>query len=609
MIEVKAADLFCGAGGASNGLVRACRELGLKLDLLAINHWPTAVATHSKNHPSVRHLCESIDRVDPLKEVPGGRLHLLLAGPECTHFSAARGGRPVNPQSRASAWQILKWAQELYIDTILIENVPEFRTWGPIGANGKPLKSKAGETYQAFLSALRSLGYKVDDKILNSADYGDPTTRRRNFILARRGRHAVQWPGATHSKAGGKTLFGRTQRWKPAREVIDWTVQGKSIFNRKTPLAPATMARIIAGLEKFGGPDLKPFLVVLRQHMAGQSIDGPLPALAAGGTHVGLAQPFIVPVNHGAGDLRSNSVDEPLPTLTARANQYLVQPYVLSQASGGAPRPTEEPLPTMTTDGAIALVQPFIVDANFGGEGGRVKSVDEPLGSIPGSNRFAVAQPFMVPLYMERQGQTPRTHSVDEPVPTIPATGGGKFGVVEPFIMSAGSRVVNARGVEEPMPTVTCSDRLAIAEPYLVQTAERRRMEVDSVDDPLRTVTAMAGRCFGLAEPFVTKYNGTSKSAQSVDDPLETVTSKDRFGLVQPVVDGYMLDINFRMLQPHELAGAMSFPKDYVFTGKREDVIKQIGNAWAGELATALCREILQDQVPARKPKAGKKIA
>lgn len=128
MKTIRAVDMFCGAGGASTGLVRACQQLGLALDLLAINHWPIAVETHTLNHPGVRHLCEAIERVDPVQAVPRGRLHLLMAGPECTHFSAARGGRPVNPQSRASAWNILKWAQELYIETILIENVPEFRS-------------------------------------------------------------------------------------------------------------------------------------------------------------------------------------------------------------------------------------------------------------------------------------------------------------------------------------------------------------------------------------------------------------------------------------------------------------------------------------------------
>jgi DNA (cytosine-5)-methyltransferase 1 len=535
---IKAADLFCGAGGASTGLVRACQALGVDLELLAINHWPIAVETHSANHPKVRHLCESVERVDPRVAVPGGRLHLLMAGPECTHFSTARGGRPVNPQSRASAWHILKWAQELYIDTILIENVPEFRTWGPIGANSKPLQSKKGETYRAFLVALRSLGYTVEDRILNAADYGDPTTRQRLFIMARRGRHKVGWPDPTHSRTGSPTLYRRTKRWKAAREVIDWSVQGKSIFSRKKPLKPATMARILAGLRKFGGPELKPFLVLME---------------------------------HGG---RIRSLDEPLPTITT--------------AKGGA---------------------------------------------------FGVASPFLVPMYGERPTQGPRTHSVDDPVPTIPATGGGKFGVVEPFVLGQQSGSV-PRAVSSPLPTVATDGAIAMVEPFIVQTSERRDERVQGVDEPLRTITAMGGRCFGLAqpfildaahgsdgsndncrakpiddplgvvtgsnrfalaEPFLTKYNRTATGAYSVDEPVDTISTRDRFGLVQPVVDGYVLDIHFRMLQPHELAAAMSFPKSYVFAGNREDTVKQIGNSWPGELARALCLEVVGDYATGHK--------
>jgi DNA (cytosine-5)-methyltransferase 1 len=522
---IRAVDLFCGAGGASTGLVRACTALGLDYELTAINHWPVAVATHTENHPGVRHLCESVERVDPREVVPGGRLQLLIAGPECTHFSSARGGRPVNPQSRASAWHILKWAQELYIDTILIENVPEFRTWGPIGANGKPLKSAKGQTYRAFLDALRSLGYKVEDRILNAADYGDPTTRRRLFILARRGRHPMAWPKATHSPTGERTLFGQTKKWRAAREVIDWSLKGKSIFHRKTPLKPATMARILAGLERFGGAELQPFLVVLRQHMGARSLDQPVPTIAAQGQHVGICE------------------------------------FVLGQHGGATLRPADEPLPTIACGGAIR-----------------------------------VGEAFLVPMYGERPTQDPRTHSVDAPVPTIPATGGGKIGVVEPVILHTthGGR---ARSVDTPLPTVTGANRgeLAVVEPCLVQTNERRGERVASVDDPIRTITAVGGRCFGLAEPFLTKYNRTATGAYSVHEPLDTVSTRDRFGLVQPVINGYTLDIRFRMLQPHELAAATSFPRTYVFTGSREDVVKQIGNAWPGEIATALCTSALAD--------------
>lgn len=600
MKRILAADLFCGAGGASTGFVRACDLLGLDYELLAINHWPIAVDTHSANHPTVKHLCESVERVDPREAVPGGRLHLLLAGPECTHFSTARGGRPVNPQSRASAWHILKWAQELYIDTILIENVPEFRTWGPIGADSKPLKSKRGETYRAFLLALRSLDYKVEDRILNSADYGDPTTRKRLFIMARRGRHQIAWPTATHSKTGATTLFGTTKRWRAAREVIDWTIAGKSIFNRKKPLKPATIARILAGLEKFGGQDLQPFLVVLRKNQAGMSIDGPVPTLTTSGANVGLAQPFLMHITHAGAEDRTRSVDEPLPTITTakrgeigvvepfvmsaggpkcparpvsepmgtiltRDHRAVVEAFVLQQQSGGAPRSVDSPLPTIATDGAISVVQPFIVPPlRFNPS--LVASVDNPLPTITatGGRLFGLAEPFLVPMYGERDGQEPRTHSVDEPVPTVPATGGGKFGVVEPFIFA--NRTHNApKSVDDPVPPLCTGDHIAVV------------------------------------EPFLTKYNRTAVSAYSVDEPIDTISTRDRFALVQPIINGYVLDIHFRMLQPHELAAATSFPKSYIFMGNREDVVKQIGNSWTGELSFQLNVAAIEDHAPARR--------
>lgn len=572
MKRILAADLFCGAGGASTGFIRACDQLGLDYELLAINHWQTAIDTHSANHPNVRHLCESVESVDPRVAVPRGRLRLLLAGPECTHFSTARGGRPVNPQSRASAWHILKWAQELYIDTILIENVPEFRTWGPVGVNGKPLKSKRGETYRAFLEALKSLGYRVEDRILNSADYGDPTTRRRLFIMARRGRHQVSWPSPTHSKTGAATLFGPSKRWRAAREVIDWNIQGRSIFNRKKPLKPATIARILAGLEKFGGTDLKPFLVILRNNQAGMSIDGPVPTLTTSGANVGLAQPFLMHITHTEDSGRTHSVDAPVPTVTGakRGEIGVVESFVLPQHGGGALRPAAHPLPTITCDGAIGVVEPFIVPPlRF--DPARVESVNDPLPTITatGGRLFGLVEPFLVPMYGERNGQDPRTHSVDDPVPTVPATGGGNFGVVEPFLVDAafgsGDDTSRVRSVDQPIGTLPGSNR------------------------------------FAVAEPFLTKYNRTATQAYSVDEPIDTISTRDRFALVQPVIDGYVLDIHFRMLQPHELAAATSFPKTYVFTGTREDVVKQIGNSWTGELAYRLNVAALADCVPARR--------
>jgi DNA (cytosine-5)-methyltransferase 1 len=462
--------------------------MGRQPHLLAVNHWDIAIETHALNHPWAQHLCAALDAIDPRKAVPSGRLNLLVASPECTHFSVARGGRPMHDQSRASAWLILKWLQELYVDNVLVENVREFENWGPLGADRRPMKSKRGETFNAFVAALRSLGYKVEWRILNAADYGDPTTRERLFIIGRRGNRKITWPSPTHAPAErlrNHDLFRDLLPWKPAREIIDWSIRGDSILRRKRPLAPATLERIAAGMKKFHWPE--PFLLVLRNHMAGKSIDGPVPTLAAGGQHIGL-----------------------------------VQPFMLGQQSGSVPRETARPVPTIATDGAISLVEPFIT-AFRGSHAGRSDGAR-------------------------------RNHSVRQPIGTLDTS--NRFGVVEPFIMPVNHGRSDLRSYEmgNPFPTVT------------------------SVD------------AWSMVEPFLVKYNGTGR-AYGTSDPLDTVTAKDRFGIVQPLA----VDILFRMLQPHELAAAMSFPRGYRFAGNREAKVKQIGNAVPVRTATALCRALLEE--------------
>jgi DNA (cytosine-5)-methyltransferase 1 len=254
-------DMFCGAGGESTGIIQAAQEKGMCVNLTAINHWERAIETHAANHPSAAHWCESVERLDPVKVIPGQRLDLLWASPECTHHSIARGGRPRSDQSRASAWLILKWLSELYVSRVIIENVPEFLSWGPLDATGRPIQSQKGKTFQAFITSLRSLGYSVDWKILTAADYGDPTTRRRLFIQAVKGRKRIVWPRITHMD-GTENLMGY-QPWRPARDIIDWSIPGTSIFNRKKPLADATIRRIAAGIEKYWKDYAKPFLAVL----------------------------------------------------------------------------------------------------------------------------------------------------------------------------------------------------------------------------------------------------------------------------------------------------------------------------------------------------------
>lgn len=412
-----AADLFCGAGGSSTGLVRAAESLSVPLDLLAINHWPVAVDTHTRNHPWARHMCADLSTIDPSKAIPGGRLDLLIASPECTHHSIARGGKPCSDQSRASAWHVLHWAERLQIDRILIENVKEFESWGPLTNKNLPDKRRKGETFQAFIAALRSLGYTVDWKILNAADYGDVTTRRRLFVQAARGRRKITWPEPTHA---GK--------WRPASAVIDWSIKGESIFSRKRPLAPKTLARIEAGLKKFGGES---FIAILRGRSVTSDVESPLPTITAGGTgtgHFALCEPFNV-AHGGPPDCRAKAIDEPLGTIPAghRGEFAICEPFILGQHSGGAPRAVSQPVPTICTESrGIALVEPFIIP-------------------------------------MEHSGRQP-VRSTSHPLPTITTARGGSFGLCEPFLTKYYG-TGGAVPVTTPLDTITAKQRFALVEP------------------------------------------------------------------------------------------------------------------------------------------------
>lgn len=354
---IYAADLFCGAGGTSTGLAKAAQRLGLPVDLVAVNHWQRAVETHSRNHPWARHVCADLAscEADPNRLIPGGRLDLLVASPECTHHSNARGGKPCSDQSRASAWHVLHWCERLRIKNVLVENVREFEQWGPLGVDGRPIKQHKGATFQAFVHALRSMGYAVEWKVLNAADFGAATTRRRLFLRASLGK--IEWPTATH--AG---------RWRAAREIIDWDLKGQDIRDRKRPLAPRTLARIEAGLRKFGGES---FLVVLAHTGADasrvSSTHSPVPTIPAGhrGEH-GLAQPFIIPMEHHGGErLRPDS--EPLPSITtAKGGAFgLCEPFVTKYYGTGISLPVTQPLDTVTTKDRYALVEPYRMGIRF----------------------------------------------------------------------------------------------------------------------------------------------------------------------------------------------------------------------------------------------------
>ena len=384
---IYAADLFCGAGGESTGLIQAAGELGMKVDLLAINHWERAIETHSRNHPDARHLCETIQNVDPVRAVPGGRLNLLWASPECTHHSIARGGRPCSDQSRASAWLLLKWLSELYVERVIVENVPEFLNWGPLGHDGRPLQSRRGEVFNAWVAALRSLGYQVDWRVLRAADYGDPTTRRRLFVQAVRGRKRICWPTPTHSEH--PEIFNQSP-WVPAREIIDWSIPSQSITARSRPLADATLARIEAGIRRYWGEWAEPFIVVLRGTGTARTVDLPLPAITASGQHLGLVQPFLTKF-HGGNPNRNHSVNEPIPTLDTSNRFGLVEPFIYASGHRSSVRVNtiNEPLSTVVTKAEHCLVEPFIVQYYGNGE---ARSIQQPLDTVTCRDRFGVVQ-------------------------------------------------------------------------------------------------------------------------------------------------------------------------------------------------------------------------
>lgn len=592
---IHAVDLFCGAGGTSTGLIDAVNSLGYSIQLTAINHWDVAIATHSKNHEEVEHYCQSIETVNPTDVIKGGRLQLLVASPECTHHSRARGGKPVSDQKRADAWLLMRWIEKLYVENILIENVKEFVEWGPLTAKNKPDKRYKGQYFRQFVEALK-INYNVEYRVLNCADYGDPTTRERFFLLARRGHKKIVWPQRTHAsrKELAKMerqpdLFGsqKLEPWVAARNVIDWTLEGRSVFGRKKPLSENTMRRIMAGLMKYS---LKPFIVPAFSERSGQ-------------------------------DPRTHDIDEPCPTITTQIRHRLCEPFVLGQQSGATPRETDEPLPTVAGKGAIGLVEPFLV--NLKNKDRRDRSVDEPtFTQAAGGNHQGVVEVKPFTLTVERaltNRSAPR--SVNEPVATV--TGTPRIGLVEPFLISAGGPDLDAKTVEEPMRTVltrdhqglvepfvitachggntnpprsvedplgtvTGSNRFGVVEPFLVRL--KNHQNAGSVDDPLKTLTTKES--YALAEPYIVKFYGNEKGAESIDEPLDTVTGKDRFGLCIPSI-GAVLDIRFRMLQPHELAAAMSFKPDYEFTGNREQKVKQIGNAVPLKTAQALCTALL----------------
>ncbi len=430
-------DLFAGAGGASVGIEEA---LGRAVDL-AVNHDATAIAVHEANHPRTLHFATDVWEVDPIDATGGRPVELLWASPDCRHFSRAKGDVPKSPRVRSLAWVVIRWAKAVRPRVIALENVQEFRTWGPLAANGKPDKRRAGKTFDEWVQALQRLGYVVEDRVLDASLFGAPTRRRRLFVIARCDGKPIAWPRPTHGPG--------LEPVRTAAECIDWSIPCRSIFERERPLAAATLRRVAEGIRRFVLGAAEPFVVTLRgtsdAHVSTSAapLEDPLRTVSSNGTHHALVAPLLAP------NMANNvpkPASEPVPTITGGNRNLLVAPTLIQtghgERDGQAPRVPglDKPLGAVVAGGSKrALVAAFLAH-HYGGEVGRAAAL--PLGVVTARDHHSLVAAHLAKWYGTANGQ-----AVDEPLHT--ATTKARFALVETFLEAqgiAGPHVVRIGG-------------------------------------------------------------------------------------------------------------------------------------------------------------------
>lgn len=475
-------DSFAGGGGASLGIKRA---VGREPDI-AINHDPAAIAMHAANHPGTRHYTEDVWKVQPYEVMQGRHVGLFWASPDCKHFSRAKGAKPVEKNIRSLAWVVVKWAVEGQPRVIMLENVREFEEWGPLvpqwrccdctwkGTEGQaklvrrrracpaceakrlkqttdmvPDPARKGLTFRRWVGRLRSAGYKVDWRVLNAADYGAPTHRRRLFLVGRRDGRGIFWPDPTHGdpKKIVPTLFNILKPWRTAAECIDWSIPCPSIFGRKRPLVKNSMRRIAYGVKCFVLENPSPFIVRIGQtgwtQQAHYSIHSPLTTIVSKNEHL-LVSPTLIGTGGPARAGEPRSANAPLNTIMRKSNTALVAAFLAKHFGGVIGVPINTPLPTTTTRGTQnQLVAANLVHLNHGEK--QWSGCDEPLRTVTTTNHAALVYAFLVKYFGTAIGQM-----VDIPLHT--ATGKARFGVVmvtvagETYIiMDIGMRMLTPR--------------------------------------------------------------------------------------------------------------------------------------------------------------------
>lgn len=602
-------DNFAGGGGASLGIEMG---LGRAVDI-AINHDADAVAVHSVNHPFTRHYCEDVWAVDPDAVCAGRPVGLAWFSPDCKHFSKAKGGKPVSRKIRGLAWIVIKWIRKRSPRVIMLENVEEFQEWGPLvpvcadaygnhkrDAAGniilRPCAINKGATFYRWVRSIERLGYKVEWKELRACDYGAPTIRKRMFLVARRDGMPIVWPEPTHGDPNSKeVLSGKRQPWRTAADCIDWSVPCPSIFDRKKPLADATLRRIAKGIKRYVIDSPEPFIVTYYGdkcgEFRGQSVGDPLATQTTENRHA-LVQPYIVPLTH-QGERKCHNINDPLPTVTAahRGELALVAPVFTECANASSPRcmSAEEPLRTIcanTKGGHHALVEAFLAK-HYGGVVG--SDLGKPIGTVTSVDHHSFVTASMIRHFGESVGS-----GADEPVGTITAGGMGKTGLVTAnLIRNFGSSA--GWDINRPAGTSTAKQKDALVTSHMVKLRGTCR-DGQAVSAPMPTVTA-SGTHVGEVRAFLLKYYGSDQAPEMLE-PLHTVTTKDRFGLVTVRGEQYQIvDIGLRMLSPRELFRAQGFPDEYVIdpvvNGKplsKTAQVRMCGNSVSPYPAAALVR-------------------
>lgn len=563
MIKLLYIDLFCGAGGTSTGVenARYADEQCAKV-IACVNHDANAIASHAANHPDALHFTEDIRtlelsplvaHVERMKKIYPDALIVLWASLECTNFSKAKGGQPRDADSRTLAEHLFRYIEAIDPDYIQIENVEEFMSWGDMDENGKPISKDKGRCYEKWKRNVRKYGYDFDWRILNAANYGAYTTRKRYFgIFAKRGLPIV-FPEPTHCKDGKTDMMGRLEKWNAVKEVLDFTDEGDSIFCRKKPLAEKTLERIYAGLIKFvaGGKDA--FIVKYNSmNRNGKyqppSIDEPCPTVATQGRLALAKVSFLSKQYSGHPESKNISIEEPAGTITCKDHHAFVSAYY----GNGNNYSVESPAPAILTKDHLALVTPFFM--NYYSGGGQLGGVDEPCPAIT----TVPKQRIVTPVFIDQQFGASSAASIEKPLGAITTnpkyslvTCKGKSFLMNPQFASA--------GVSVDSPCFTLIARMDKKPPYFVNTEEGIGICIKEGDSPMTVKIKQFMILYGLA------------------------------------------DIKMRMLRIDELKKIMGFPEDYILIGTQSDQKKFIGNAVEVNMARVLCEAICKELIRKRK--------